>query len=210
METKEIIELKDKQSIKTTKPTMKIAFQIWWWMFLQKICYVLSIFFLLVLITLFLNIFLSKNVFLIFEEDFQTIIFSLIYLFLMIFLTKKIIGTNFKNFTLVIKNNRTKDISIFATWKIAFQIFWFVFWRTFSIGILLLFVQSTFFIFITKFLSFGFNYSSESSFVIPVAIIFFMLVLTSVSFVYIQIFFIKKVIERKFRDFTLILKRIKK
>ena len=36
MKTREIMELKDEQSIKTIVPTMKIVFQIWWWMFWRK------------------------------------------------------------------------------------------------------------------------------------------------------------------------------
>ena len=139
MYKKNIWNLKDEQSIKTIVPTMKIAFQIWWWMFWRKFLLVFLVGGITVSFVLsFVNDgerFLNSLVFLLFSFGFGAAA-SPIFILLQIFLSKKIIGVKFKHFMLVMKNNKTNELCDFGSWGVGCRFFWFVFWRVYLLYIL--------------------------------------------------------------------------
>ena len=189
------------------KPTIGIAFRIWWWMFWRKFLIV----FLVGGVTLsfvasFVNDgerFLNSFVFL-FTSFVLFAAASPILILLQIFLNKKIIGVKFKKFILMVKNHKTKELTDFGSWGVGCRFFWFVFWRVYLVYILV----SIFAFAIFAYLSFFFSsLSGLYLFVFAFIILTLMLLLAPI---YLQLIFIKKIIGKEFKNFTLVLKRHKK
>ena len=103
------------QQIETIKPTMKIAFQVWWWILIRSLIFEIFVF--LVASLFFFSLFANM----------LSGILSFCYL---LFLYKKVIGAKFKKFKLLIRDNDSNQIRESANWCEYFKIFWWIFWRT--------------------------------------------------------------------------------
>ena len=103
------------QQIETIKPTMKIAFQVWWWILIRSLIFEIFVF--LVASLFFFSLFVNM----------LSGILSFCYL---LFLYKKVIGAKFKKFKLLIRDNDSNQIRESANWCEYFKIFWWIFWRT--------------------------------------------------------------------------------
>ena len=194
------------QQIETIKPTMNIALRIWWWMFLRRSLLVLlvgGITFSFVLS--FINdgeSFLNSLVFLLFSFGFGAAA-SPLFILLQIFLSKKIIGVKFKNFILSVKNNNTKEFEEFGSWNVGCRFFWFVFWRVY-LTYILVFVSICA---VVIYLSFFF--SSLSGLYLFIFLSIALAITLLFAPIYLQLIFIKKIIGKKFKNFTLVLKDTK-